>query len=258
MALQSTLQSGRVIGALIMREMTTRFGRGGLGFAWLIVEPALFCLGVLTLWTLTKPEYEHGVRLAPFVVTGYMSLILIRHFISLLTSAIGANIGLLYHRHVKPVHILGARIVLELSGATIAFIVVYGFLWAVGQTPTPSNILLIYAGWFTMAWSAMGLGLILTGLVMRYEFFERIVGLVGYLMIPLSGAFFMVAWIPEGFRKFVLLLPFVHSTEMLRAGVFGEFVETFYSPYYAIIVGGVMNLIGLLIIYTSIDRIEVE
>lgn len=258
MALQSVLTTFRIIGALIMREMTTRFGRNGIGFAWLVVEPAIFCLGVLVLWTFTKPEYEHGVRLAPFVVTGYMSLILIRHFIALLTSAINANIGLLYHRHVKPTHILMARATLEFGGASIAFLVVYFFLWLLGQVPVPYSLLLIYGGWFLMAWSAMGLALILTGLVMRYEVFERIVGLIGYLMIPLSGAFFMVSWIPEGFRKFVLLLPFVHATEMMRAGVFGEFIQTFYTPSYAFILGLVMNIIGLLIISISIDRIEVE
>ena len=79
-----------------MREMTTRFGRKGLGFAWLVAEPMLFCFGVLILWSFTKPAYEHGIRLAPFVMPGYMCLILIRHLISLLSAALPAHIGLLY------------------------------------------------------------------------------------------------------------------------------------------------------------------
>lgn len=58
------LQShSRVVGALMMRELITRFGRDGLGFLWLVGEPLLFCLGVLGLWALIRPEYEHGVRL---------------------------------------------------------------------------------------------------------------------------------------------------------------------------------------------------
>lgn len=241
-----------------MREMTTRFGRKGLGFAWLVGEPMLFCFGVLILWSLTKPAYEHGVRLAPFVVTGYMCLILIRHLIGLLSSAIQANIGLLYHRQVSPLHILAARVLLELGGATIAFFVVYATLLFLGQVDLPHNYLLIYGGWFLVAWASTGLALVMTGLVMRYEVFERVVNLISYIMIPVSGAFFMVSWLPEGFRRVVMLLPFVHGTEMIRAGVFGEFVETHFDLSYALAIGTILNIIGLLLVASSMDRIEVD
>lgn len=258
MMLAGFSRHGRIICALIMREMTTRFGRQGIGFAWLIAEPMVFCLGVLALWSLTKPAYEHGVRLAPFVMTGYMCLILIRHLISLLSAAIPANIGLLYHRHVKPIHILAARVILEVGGATIAFLVVYVFLLGIGQVSPPHSYLLIYGGWFVVAWASTGLALLMTGLVMRFDVFERVVGLISYVMIPVSGAFFMVSWLPHGFRKFVLLLPFVHGTEMIRAGVFGEFVETHFDLPYALAVGTVLNILGLLLVASSMDRIEVE
>ncbi|MFN5779339.1 MAG: capsule polysaccharide export ABC transporter permease, partial [Novosphingobium sp.] len=32
----------RVIGALLLREMLTRYGRNNIGFLWLFVEPMLF------------------------------------------------------------------------------------------------------------------------------------------------------------------------------------------------------------------------
>jgi hypothetical protein len=41
-----------------MREMTTRYGREGLGFLWVVGEPLLFCFGVIIMWTLVKPAYE--------------------------------------------------------------------------------------------------------------------------------------------------------------------------------------------------------
>ena len=129
----------RILGALIMREMATRFGREGLGFAWVVGEPLVFCFGVILLWSLTKPAYEHGVRLAPFVMTGYMSLILTRHLIGLLGSALQSNLGLLYHRQIAPLHIFGARIILELGGATTAFIIVYLVLIALRQVGLPHN-----------------------------------------------------------------------------------------------------------------------
>lgn len=251
-------KQSRIITALVMREMTTRYGRRGLGFAWVIGEPLVFCFGVLILWTLTKPAYEHGIRLAPFVMTGYMSLILTRHFISLLASALQANLGLMYHRQIAPLHIFFSRVVLELGGATGAFVVVYAVLLALGQVSLPHDYLLLYAGWLLLAWVSMGFALVLTGLAMRYEVMERLVPVISYILIPISGAFYMVSWMPAGLREFVLYVPFVHPIEMIRAGVFGEFVLTYYDAPYALFVGAIMNILGLLIISTSRDRIEVE
>lgn len=248
----------RVIGALIMREMTTRYGRRGLGFAWVIGEPLVFCFGVMILWSLTKPAYEHGIRIAPFVMTGYLSLILIRHFINLLASAMQANLGLMYHRQVAPLHLLMSRVLLELGGATGAFFVVYAVLLALNQVSLPQNYLLFYSGWLLLAWTAMGFALVLTGLSMRYEIMERLVPVISYVLIPISGAFFMVSWLPASARDLIMWIPFVHGIEMIRGGVFGEFVATYYRPGYALLVGAIMNIVGLLIISASRDRIEVE
>lgn len=251
-------RQSRVIGALVMREMTTRYGRQGLGFAWVIGEPLIFCFGVLILWTFTKPAYEHGIRLAPFVMTGYMCLILIRHFIALLASAMQANLGLMYHRQVAPLHLLISRALLELGGATGAFVVVYGVLLALDQVSLPHDYLLLYCGWLLLAWTALGFALMLTGLAMRYEIMERLVPVISYVLIPISGAFYMVSWLPAVAREYIMWIPFVHGIEMVRGGVFGEFVPTHYWPAYALFTGAIMNIIGLLIISASRDRIEVE
>lgn len=251
-------RQSRILGALLMREMTTRFGREGIGFLWLVVEPLAFCFGVMLLWSFTKPAYEHGVRLTPFVMTGYMSLILLRHQIGLSAGALQANIGLLHHRQVAPLHIFLSRNLLEIAGATVAFIVVYIVLLALGQVNLPNDYLLLYAGWILLAWIGMGFALILAGMAMRFEFMERLVPLLGYILIPISGVFFMVSWLPAHIQPIYLYVPFPHPVEMIRASVFGEFVETHYHPLYALAVGTGFNIFGMLLIAGARDQIDVE
>lgn len=246
----------RIVGALTMREMNTRFGREGLGFAWLIGEPLIFCFGIMTLWTLTKPSYEHGIRVAPFVMTGYMSLILLRHLISYLSSALQSNLGILYHRQVSAIHIFTARILLEFGGTTAAFMVVYAVLLATNQVSLPSSYLLLYGGWFLLAFMGVGFALILAGLAMRYEAFERVIGLIAYLLVPLSGAFVMAAWLAPAYRKVLLYVPFVHGIEMVRAGVFSEFTETHYDIGYALAFAAAFNILGLILISGARDRLS--
>ncbi len=252
------VRHSRIVGALIIREMNTRFGREGLGFLWLVVEPLVFCFGVLILWTLTKPAYEHGVRLAPFVMTGYMSLILCRHFIAQATNALQANVGLMHHRQIAPLHVFMARAALEFLGTTTAFIVVYSVLLILRQVDLPPNPLLVYAGWCTLAVVGQGFALVLAGLTMRFEAMERVIPVISYALIPLSGAFMMVSWIPAQYRELFLLVPFAHGIEMIRAGTFGEFVETHYDATYALMVGTIMIIVGLLLIASGRDQIDVE
>ncbi|MNI22924.1 ABC-2 type transporter [compost metagenome] len=122
----------------------------------------------------------------------------------------------------------------------------------------PHNYLLLYGGWFLLAWVACGFALILAGLAMRYETFERVVGLISYVLIPVSGVFFMVSWLPPHIREIYLYVPFPHGIEMIRAAVFGEFVPTYYHPLYALSVGAVFNILGLLLIAGARDRTFVE
>ena len=157
----------KIVGALMMRETTTRFGRDGLGFLWVVGEPLLFCLFVLTMWSVIKPEYEHGIRIGPFVMTGYMSLLLLRHQIGFSMYALQANIGLLYHRRITILHIFLARNLLEFSGGTAAFIVVYAILIALGQVSLPESWLLVYSGWVLLGLMGNGTAIILAALSMR-------------------------------------------------------------------------------------------
>ncbi|OGN47600.1 MAG: ABC transporter [Caulobacterales bacterium RIFCSPHIGHO2_12_FULL_68_13] len=242
----------------MMREMITRFGREGFGFLWLVGEPLLFCGGVLIMWSIIKPEYEHGVRLGPFVMTGYMSVLLLRHQISYCLMALQANVGLLHHRQVAPLHLYISRNVLEFVGTTAAFVIVYAALYVLGQVKLPADWLLLYGGWLTTAWLGMGMSLLFAGLALRFEIMERLVPVLMYIMVPISGAFFMVGWLPAHYRDAYLLIPFPHGIEMLRAGVFGEFVPTYFSVVYPLVWGAVLNVFGMALIAASQDRIDVE
>ena len=248
----------RLVGALFMREIVTRFGRESAGFLWVIGEPLVFCAGVLVLWTAVKPAYEHGVRIGPFVMTGYMCLLLLRHMLSMSVGALQANVGVLYHRQVTATHIFVARNLMEFSGATVAFIVVYVVLYALGQVGLPHDWLLLYAGWFLMAWVSFGFAIAMAGLAMKFEVLERMVAVISYILIPFSGAFTMASWVPNSYRELYLMFPFPHGVEMVRRAVFGEFVETHFNPLYAFAVGGVMLLVGLVLISDARERILVE
>jgi capsular polysaccharide transport system permease protein len=86
----------RVIGALIMRETYTRFGRENLSFAWMFGEFLVFALPVIAMWSIVRGKYEHGLLVVPFVWTGYMPIMLFRHIGGHTLRGVRLNMSLLY------------------------------------------------------------------------------------------------------------------------------------------------------------------
>jgi capsular polysaccharide transport system permease protein len=257
-ALGDVARHRRIIWALSLREIATRYGRDNLGFLWVIGEPLLFCASVSVMWSLIKPEYEHGVAIVPFVITGYMPILLVRHMLSHGMYAARVNAPLLYHRQISVLHLFVARCLVEMIGVTFAFIVIFAALAPFGLIEPPKALHLVYIGWFLMAWISFGLAMIFGAIFEMFEPIERIVQVITYILVPLSGTFYMLAWIPGQFRRYVLFLPFINTVEMVRGGFFGEFVPTYFNIPYTIAWAAGLTLIGLALTALVRDRVLVE
>ncbi|GHH19434.1 transport permease protein [Sphingomonas glacialis] len=231
--------------ALLLREMLTRYGRHNIGFLWLFVEPMLFTLGVTALWTLTKSVHGVGLPIIAFALTGYSSVLLWRNMPARSIGAIKPNLSLMYHRQVKVLDVLFARLLLEAAGATISFVVLSVIFLSVGWLTPPEDVLQVIGGWLVLAWFGMSSALLLTAWSEQSELVEKLWHPASYLLFPLSGAAFLVDILPVEAQKIVLYLPMVHCTEFIRDGFFGSKFHAHYNMPYAIIVCAVFTLLAL-------------
>ncbi len=222
----------RVIGALLMREVLTRYGRHNIGFLWLFVEPMLFTLGVTALWTATKSMHGSDLPIVAFAITGYSSVLIWRNMPSRCIGAVEPNLSLMYHRQVKLIDIFIARLVLEAAGASISFVVLALFYWFIGWIEPPENVLLVLLGWVMLIWFGASLAIFLGSLAELSEMVDKLWHPASYLLFPLSGAAFTVDVLPKAAQDVVLTLPMVHGVEMVRAGYFGSAVHPHYDLSY--------------------------
>lgn len=111
-----------VIRALMIRELTTRFGRDNIGFLWVMVEPLLFAGLVSIMWNYIHGKSEHGMGMTAFVITGYIPIQLFRHGVSRSVAVFTANASLLYHRQVTILDFIIVRFLIELVGGMMAFV----------------------------------------------------------------------------------------------------------------------------------------
>ncbi len=224
----------RVIHALLMREILTRYGRHNIGFLWLFVEPMLFTTGVTTLWTLTKSVHGSNLPIVAFALSGYSAVLLWRNMPSRCIGAIEPNLSLMYHRNVRVIDIFVARLILEGGGATISFVTLSLFFIYVGWLAPPVDVLTVAKGWLMIAWFGASLAIFLGALSERTELIEKIWHPASYLAFPLSGAAFMVSALPPAAQHYILYVPMVNGVEMVREGYFGNKVNAIYDLPYMI------------------------
>ncbi|MGR3808550.1 ABC transporter permease [Pasteurella testudinis] len=253
---QSFAIQKRVIGALLLREIITRYGRQNIGFLWLFVEPLLLTLVIVVLWKFLRADRISTLNIIAFVITGYPMAMMWRNASNKAIGAISANISLLYHRNVRVLDTLFSRMLLEVAGATIAQITIMAFLIAINWIEPPQDIFYMLLAWMLMAMFAMGLGLIICSIAYHIEAFGKIWGTLSFVMLPLSGAFFFVHTLPAQAHSYVLWIPMIHGTEMFRHGYFGSGVITYENPWYILVCNLAMLLIGLIMVKNFSEGIE--
>ncbi len=248
----------RVIGALLMREIITRYGRNNIGFLWLFVEPLLMTLMILLLWGAARANQYSDLNIIAFTLTGYPLAMMWRNVSNRAIGAISANASLLYHRNVRVLDTLFARMLLEIAGATIAQIAIVGVLILIGWIPAPADVFYMLMAWLLMAIFAIGLGLVICSIAFKVEAFGKIWGTFSFVMLPLSGVFFFVSSLPQQAQQYVLWMPMVHGTEMFRQGYFGASVVTYESISYIVLCNLVLLLLGFIMVNDFSKGVEPE
>jgi ABC-type polysaccharide/polyol phosphate export permease len=235
----------RVIGALLMREVLTRYGRHNIGFLWLFVEPMIFTIGVTALWNVTQSFHGTTLPITAFAVTGYSTVLLWRNMPTRCVGAVLPNLSLMYHRQVKVIDIYLARLLLEAMGATCSFILLsllFGFL---GMMKFPEDTLEVISAWLLLAWFGAALAMYVGALSEQYEMVEKLWHPLAYLTFPLSGAAFAVDAMPVAAQKLLAWVPMVNATEYLREGYFGSAYVAHYDLGYLVIFNLVLTLFAL-------------
>jgi capsular polysaccharide transport system permease protein len=246
----------RVLHALLMREIITRFGRENLGVLWLVGEPMLFTLGVATMWTATGLHQGSPIPIVAFAVTGYSSVLMWRNSANRAGGAIAQNKSLLFHRNVRIIDVLLTRMAIEAGGATASFIALSTLFTFVGWMPSPDDLLKVVEGWLMLAWFGASLALLIGAGTAYSDMVDRLWHPTAYILFPMSGAAFMVDWLPMSLQRFVLLLPMVHGVEMVREGYFGTVVPTHYDVGYMALCCLIMSLVGLYLVRQASRRVE--
>jgi capsular polysaccharide transport system permease protein len=245
----------RVIGALVIREMHTRFGRHYMGYIWLYFEPLLLgvCIGLIHAWR------DRPTSFGPFEfhAVGYILFFVFRGILNRATTVINMTRPLLYHRSVTLPDMFFARHIIEFLSCTgVMLAMLFGLFVMDGSSP--ESPLKMALAMIMMALFSQGLAFLAAALAAAVEGSERLVHAMTYLLLPASGLFFLVEWLPQWLAEMALWIPTVHLFELLRDGQFGS---RFHAEYDLAYVWGwimITHLLGLAALRVTRARVGLE
>ncbi|UAK26449.1 ABC transporter permease [Sphingomonas nostoxanthinifaciens] len=249
----------RVIGALILRELHTRYGRENVGYLWLFAEPMLLAtvIGLMHKGA-GHTAYGADIKPLPFAVIGYTTYILFRGIVNRSEGSFEGNASLLYHRMVTVLDVTMARCLLEFAACFLTMAVMMGFLVATGLADPPARPLVVLAAWGLMFWYSTGQALLITAISYENRTVGRLVHPYSYFMAGLSGAFFQMEWLPHPFRDWLGWLPITSIFEMVRYGQFQSAKLQYCYTEYLIGACLLLTWIGMVALTNMRNRIHLS
>lgn len=244
----------RVLHALLIREMITRYGRSSLGYLWALLEPVgvIFLLTTLFMQIAHAPPFGHSFAL--FYATGYLAFHWVTDISAVSARSVHVNRPLLSFPAVSALDTVLARFILQsLTGLAVASIIFTGVFAGLGDPVTLAPAPLMQS--FALAMLlAIGIGVFNCWAFALSRGWELAWGIVSRPLLLVSCVFYSYEALPEMARDVLWFNPIIHVVGLLRLGIYPVYDATHVSTGYVVFISLALLSCGLIGIRATRSR----
>ncbi len=235
----------RVLHALMLREMITRYGNSRLGYLWAVLEP----VGFIALLSVVFGQIAHappmGKSFVLFYATGYVAFHWVNDIGSVTGRSVHVNRPLLAFPAVTPLDTILARAALQsLTGLAAAVAIFAGSLMIFADQVTLA-IRPLATAFGLAALLGLAIGTFNAVAFARSRTWELTWGLISRPLFLVSCVFFSFWSMPGFVREVLWWNPLVHIVGLVRAGFYPAYDGGHLSPAYVATVALALLLAGL-------------
>lgn len=235
----------RVIGALVLREMSVRYGRSQFGYLWALAEPVAYVAIMTSIFTYAERPPPFGDSFALFFALGVISFKLFASTSTQLTSAMIANQALLSYPIVRELDTVFARLILEAMTGLAIFIIFMIGLQIVQGVHGPTHPLRVLQGLSLLILFAFGVGLTNAVILRRFPSWQQFYRIMTAPLFFLSGLFYSLESLPSQARDILTWNPIIHGVEMVRDGYYSHYRVSDLDGNYLLAWGLALTFIGM-------------
>lgn len=236
----------RVIGALILREMGSTYGRSPGGYIWAILSP----LGSIIMMSIAFSFLVHAPALGKSFILFYATGFLPFSMFSLMTNKIGSAVKysrpLLAYPRVMWIDAVIARFILNGLTEIVVFCCIIAGIFVIVQPHTILNVGAILTGVAMMAVLGFGVGMMNCLLIGYFPIWQRIWEILSRPLMIASGIFYLPDDLSPAIRDLLWWNPLIHGIALVREGFYPTYHSSFDTMGYGFGLGMIMTLLALI------------
>ncbi|MEP2529990.1 ABC transporter permease [Shimia sp.] len=233
--------------ALILREMSTRYGATPGGYIWAVLEPlgAIIILSIGFSLLLRAPSLGNSFLL--FYASGYLIMALYMNVSSVVARALNFSKALLLYPRVTWIDAILSRFLLNtLTNVMIAYLLLTGVIWAIDARITveiaPMALALALA-----AFLGLGIGTLNCALFGLFPAWINVWGIATRPLFLASGVIYIYEDLPRAAQNVLWWNPILHLTGLIRSGLYITYRPDHLSLIYVCAVAVVSLTLGLIL-----------
>ena len=246
----------RVTAALIVREMSTRFGSKPGGYLWAIFDPVAHVALMTIIFQAIARMPALGLSFPLFFASGYLPFTFYQRMSSFMAGTMKANKALLSYPIVSPFDAIVSRFILQLMTDALVTILILLMIIEMSGVSQTMNIGGMIEAASAAALLGLGIGTINIVMFARFPLYEQIFSIINRPLFMVSGVFFLPESLPNPFRDVILHNPLVHIIMWFRASMYPEYRVEALDKGYVIEFALVCFVAGLMLLTASTREIR--
>ena len=226
----------RATSALILREMSTSFGRTPGGYFWAIIEPVAAVSLLTFVFSLAFDQPPIGKSFALFYATGYLPFMLYSDLAQKIGVSLRFSRPLLAYPAVTWWDALLARFILNALTHTLVFMLVIGGIIILSGRPVVLDLPRVFLGLSLAAGLGFGIGALNAFLFEMFPIWERIWAILNRPLFIISGVLFLPEGVPMPYDDWLWFNPIAHVIGFVRAGIYPAYSAHFSTPLYPVFI----------------------
>lgn len=242
---QALIEQRNIMGAVILRDLRTRFFNHGLGFLIVPLLPFAHLFALVLIYGLFGNSFGYGEDMRIFFASGLIPTLTFMYVSRYMSYSLVINRPMLAYPIIGMMEIVLGRAFLEIMSAIWMAGAVFAVLFAIGSDPMPVDPVQAFFAFAVSLLLGVATGLVVCLITMVFETFATIWALLLIVFYLSSGSLFVASFLPEPVIKVLEWNPVLHATEWMRLAYYPGYPDQVLDKTYVISVAVGLLVLGL-------------
>lgn len=234
--------------ALMLREMSTTYGRSPGGYIWAILEPVAGIALLTAIFSIGFRNPGLGVNFALFYATGILPFQLYMDVQGKIGVALQFSQSLLGYPRLTFLDTILARFILNVLTQLLVSLIIFAFILTYFETHTTLDFGKIVACYDMAIVLALGVGTFSCYLTLRFPVWQRVWAIMNRPLFIISCIFFLFDSVPEPYRSILWYNPLIHIVGQCRDGFYPYYRPDYISVTYVVGLSLLLTAAGIMML----------